>query len=79
MFGESGASAKNCIWSVALTQWARAKAIVVKLERRCQDEMRESHAAWRSAGLSHLRAADIGVRRILRDDSCHSRSWPHVR
>jgi hypothetical protein len=39
MFGESGASAKNCIWSATLTQRARAKVTVVKLERWCQDKM----------------------------------------
>jgi hypothetical protein len=41
MFGESGASAKNCIWSATLTQRAQAKVIVAKLERWCQDKMWE--------------------------------------
>jgi hypothetical protein len=50
----------------------KAKAIVVKLERRCHDD-RLLHVARRCTDFHHLRATDAGVRRTLRDDSRNSR------
>jgi hypothetical protein len=40
MFGKNGASAKNCIWSVTLTQRSKQKQFVGNPENRCQDKMR---------------------------------------
>jgi hypothetical protein len=58
MFGESGASAKNCIRSATLTQRAGAKVIVVKLERCGQDKTWERlfHVVRRSKDFHQLRS-----------------------
>jgi len=62
MFGESGASAKNCIWSVTLTQRHKKKQFVLKRERKMQGRL--FNCARRSTDFHHLRA-DIGMRRTF--------------
>jgi len=87
MFGESGASAKNCIWSATLTQRARAKVIVVKLERWCQDKMwgtpfphRPAQHGLSSFALNEHRRSSNASRRLPQFAILFARAYnaPHI-
>jgi hypothetical protein len=66
MFGESGASEKNCIWSATLTQGHEKKKFLnvnVAAGQRCRGRL--FNCARRSTGFHHLRAMDTGMHRTF--------------
>jgi hypothetical protein len=83
MFGESGASGSNCIWSATLTQRHEQKQFVVKLKRRCQDRMQgASPGAARSFTICAQRTPACAERVALPPvtlDHCRTRyDAPHI-
>jgi hypothetical protein len=84
MFVESGAPAKNCIWSATLTQRLQAKEIVVKLERRCHDKTQDrstrpaQHELSRFARNGHRRSPTLRTDSAILDLGRMRDNAPHI-
>jgi hypothetical protein len=75
MFGKSGASAKNCIWSVALTQWHMQKQLSSNSKRRRRTRWKMvSSASSGTAWTFTIRATGTGVRQSFAPTPRNSRS-----